>query len=51
MDKNNKSSRFEMRVTPAIKELMQKLADKKQMKVPEFITYLIRREAEKENLS
>lgn len=48
--KNNKSERFEMRISPSLKALMQKLADKKEMKVPELVTYLVRREAEKEKI-
>lgn len=50
MDKKE-SARFEMRTTKAFKELLNKVADKKKMKVPELVHYLVRREAEKEKLT
>ena len=51
MEKNNKSERFEMRTSPSLKALMQKLADNKKMKVPELVTYLVRREADNEKVT
>lgn len=50
MNKNPDASRFEMRTTNAFKALLNKLAEKKQMKVPELVHYLVRREAEKEKI-
>lgn len=44
-------ARFEMRTTKAFKGLLNKLADKKKMKVPELVHYLVRREAEKEKIN
>lgn len=51
MADNNKSERFEMRISPSFKELLNKVALKKKMKVPQLIDYLVRREAEKEKIN
>lgn len=50
MNKKVKTERFEMRVSPAFKSILKKLSEKKEMKAPHLIEFLVRIEAEKEKI-
>lgn len=47
MKEKIKTERFEMRASPKFKDLVKKLAKEKSMSVPQFIEYLVFREADK----
>lgn len=47
MKENNKTERFEMRVSPIFKQLIKKLAEKNQMSPPQYLENVVRIEAEK----
>jgi hypothetical protein len=47
MKDKTKTERFEMRVSPAFKQLIKKLAEKNQMSPPQFLENLVRKEADK----
>lgn len=47
MKENNKTERFEMRVSPVFKLLLKKLAEKNQLSPPQYLDFIVRKEADK----
>ena len=45
----NKSTNLNIRISETDKEVLRKLAEKKQMSMAELVIYLIRREGERES--
>ncbi|WP_185151761.1 hypothetical protein [Chryseobacterium sp. SN22] len=50
MKEKNKTERFEMRVSPIFKQLIKKLADAHKMSAPQYLEYIVRVEAEKNQI-